>query len=246
MLLDICLPIKDEELILEDNALRLHSYLDSLTLDHDWRIVLIVNGSSDKTYEIAEKLKKTDETHFEVINIVSSGKGLALKTYFKESRADILSFMDSDLSVSLEDIPSLIEPILENEVDIVIGSRLLPGSKTSRSKIRDFTSRQYNKLSDYLFGHGLKDLQCGFKAFKNNVFQDLHFLLRDDKWFFDTEFVILAHYFKYKIKEIPVDWQENRYHERKSKVKNIEAYRFVKKLFEFKRYLKTIENKNVN
>jgi hypothetical protein len=128
---------------------------------------------------------------------------------------------------------------------MVIGSRLLPDSKTSRSKIRDFTSRHYNKLSDSLFGHGLSDLQCGFKAFKKDIFIALDPLLKDDKWFFDTEFVILAKYFDYKVKEIPVDWQENRFLERKSKIKNIEAYRFIKKLFEFRKYLKTIEKQKI-
>ena len=244
MLIDFCLPVKDEEIILEANALRLYDYLKSLNLKEDWRIIIIVNGSTDNSYQIAKNLEADYGQYFKVKNLGAGGKGLALKTYFRESEADILSFMDIDLVVALENSPELITPILNNEFDMVIGSRLLPDSKTTRSKLRDFTSRHYNKFSNSLFKHGLSDLQCGFKAFKKELFNKFDSLLIDDKWFFDTEFVILAKHFNHEVKEIAVDWQENRFKDRKSKVKNIEAYRFIKKLLKFKKYLKTLENKN--
>ena len=245
MLIDLCFPVKDEEIILEENSLKLYNYLSSQTSDFNWRIVIIVNGSTDNTFKIASDLESRYSQFFKVKNIEAGGKGLALKTYFNESDADILLFMDIDLAVSLENLPGLINPLLNNEADMVIGSRLLPDSKTTRSKLRDFTSRHYNQFSNSLFKHGLTDLQCGFKAFKKELYHDIKHLLKDDKWFFDAEFVILSKYFDYKVKEIPVDWQENRFQYRKSKVKNIEAYRFIKKLFEFRKYLKTIEKKKI-
>ncbi|MFZ4631914.1 MAG: glycosyltransferase [Patescibacteria group bacterium] len=241
MLIDFCLPVKDEEKILEANAIKIYNYLNSQKLDYDWRIVIIVNGSTDDSYQIAQDLESKYGKYFKAINIVNRGKGLALKEYFKDSEADILSFMDIDLAVSLEDLPNLINPIIKNESDLVIGSRLLPDSRINRSNLREFGSRSYNRLSRALFKHNLTDLQCGFKAFKKEVYHSLRHLLRDDKWFFDTEFVLLSRHFGYRVKEIPVDWQESRFFERKSKVRKIEAYHFVKKLIKFKRYIKKIK-----
>jgi glycosyltransferase involved in cell wall biosynthesis len=243
MLIDFCLPVKNEEAILKTNSLKLYDYLKSQNMAYAWRIIIIVNGSADNSFKIASDLEKKYTKYFKAKNIKAGGKGLALKTYFRESQADILSFMDIDLAVALENISNLIKPLLNNEADMVIGSRHLAGSKTTRSKFTNFRSSQYNKISQYLLGHKLSDLQCGFKAFKKELFVTLDPLLKDNKWFFDTEFVILAKHFNYKIKEIPVDWQENRFQKRKSKVKNIEAYRFFKKLFEFRKYLKTVEKR---
>lgn len=241
MLIDFCLPVKDEELILEANALKIYNYLNSKNTDYTWSIVIIVNGSSDKSFKVAKKLENDYPGRFKAKNIERGGKGLALKDYFRESRADILSFMDIDLAVSLESLPDLINPILKNEADLVIGSRLLPESKIARSSLREFGSRNYNRLSRIMFRNNISDLQCGFKAFKKEVFLKIENLLRDDKWFLDTELVILTDYFGYKIKEIPVDWEESRYFERKSKVRKIEAYHFVKKLISFKKYVKNLK-----
>lgn len=241
MLIDFCLPVKDEELILEANAIKIYEHLNSQDLSYDWRIVIVVNGSADKSYEIAKELENKYQNKFKAKNISLGGKSLALKEYFKESEADIFSFMDIDLSVSLNDIEGLISPLLNDNYDMVIGSRLLPDSKINRSHLREFGSQNYNRISRLLFKNDIRDLQCGFKAFKKGVFHNLKEHFRDDKWFFDTELVILAMHFDHKVKEIPVDWEENRYYERKSKVKKIEAYHFVKKLIKFKKYVKKIK-----
>lgn len=241
MLVDFCLPVKDEELILEANALKIYNYLNSQDTTYSWRIVIIVNGSTDKTYEISEELERRYPNKFKTKQIERGGKSFALKEYFKESEADILSFMDIDLAVSLDSITDLIEPILNNQADLVIGSRLLSDSRIDRSSLREFGSKNYNRLSRILFKNNIRDLQCGFKAFKKDVYIKIENLLRDDKWFFDTELVILTGYFSYKIKEIPVDWKESRFFKRKSKVRKIEAYHFVKKLISFKKYVKKLE-----
>lgn len=240
MLVDFCLPVKNEEDILEAHALKLYNYLKSKEINYDWRIIIIVNGSNDNSLKIAQDLESRYPTNFKYKNILSGGKGLALKEYFKESQADILAFMDIDLAVTLDSLPDLINPILSGETDLVAGSRLLPESKINRSPLREFGSTNYNRLSRRLFKNNLTDLQCGFKAFTKDLYRDLAKYLRDDKWFLDTELMILAKHFGYKIKEIPVDWQENRYRKRISKVKKTEAYVFVKKLLKLKKHLKQI------
>ncbi len=240
MVIDFCVPVKDEEPILEANALKIYNYLKSQSLNYDWRIIILVNGSKDNSYNIAKLLENKDSSKFKAFNMEKGEKSLALKEYFKNSEADILSFMDADLAVALENIGELINPFLTKDYDLVIGSRLLPTSKIKRSYLREFSSRGYNKISRLLFKNNIHDLQCGFKAFKKSLFDKISPYLRDNKWFFDTELILLAIHFNYRVKEIPVDWEENRYYKRKSKVKKIEAYGFIKKLFQFKKYLKKI------
>jgi len=241
MLIDFCLPVKDEECILLDNSLRLFKYLNNLNLDCNWRIVILVNGSTDKSFSIAGDLEKDHPHHFRAINYKLGGKSRSLKEYFKISEADILVFMDIDLAVTLNDIPALINPILQDQADIVIGSRLLPSSKTGRSALRELSSHNYNRLARLVMRNNISDLQCGFKAFKKSLFKKLEPYFQDDKWFFDAELIMLSLKFNYRLKQIPVDWLENRFFERTSKVKNSEAWYFVKELFALKKRLKKIK-----
>ena len=240
MLIDFCLPSRNEENILSANARRLLGYLSKLNLAYNWRIVIIINGSTDNSFRIATDLEKAYPEHFRAINYEEGGKSKSLKKYFTNSEADILAFMDMDLAVAIEDIPALINPLLENRADIVIGSRLLPGSKTGRSALRDFSSRGYNLLAQLVLRNNITDLQCGFKAFKKSLFKHLEPYFQDDRWFFDAELITLSLKFNYRLKQVPVDWLENRYFERISKVKNSEAWYFVRELFDLKKRLKRI------
>lgn len=227
MTIDFCLPVKDEENILALNANRLYNYLLSLNLSYDWKIVVLVNGSSDSSWKIAQDLEFSND-HFQAEFLELGGKGRALKTYFNKSQADILIFMDIDLAVSLNSLPGLIQSITAEPYDLVIGSRLVVGAHTDRSFWRSFTSHCYNFLSRLVLGHKFFDLQCGFKAIKRPLFNKLPSQLMSDSWFFDTELVIFSTFMEAKVKELPVDWQENRYDERKSKIRVVrDAWSFI-------------------
>lgn len=243
MLVDFCLPAKDEEEILEANALRLYDYLNSLQPNYNWRLVILINGSSDNSYAIAQDLVERYPNSFKALNYEAGGKSRTLKQYFPESEADILAFLDIDLAVAPKDIPNLINPLLANQADLVIGSRFLKTAKTSRSALRELSSHNYNRLARLIFKNKITDLQCGFKAFKKEVFQNLEPYFQDNRWFFDAELIMLALKFGYKIQEIPVSWEENRFFKRLSKVKKGEAWYFVKRLLELKKYLNTLEIK---
>jgi glycosyltransferase involved in cell wall biosynthesis len=240
MLIDFCLPAKNEELILKDNIERLLIYLNNLPTDYNWRIIILINGSTDKSYQISQELTHKYPQNCQAFNFSSNGKSLTLKEYFKQSPADILAFMDIDLAVNLNDIPSLINPLLNKQADLVIGSRFLPKSKTNRSLLRNLSSYGFNCLSRLIFQNKISDLQCGFKAFKKTLFTEFQAYFQDNRWFFDAELIMLTLKFNYKIQEIPVDWKENRYYKRKSKVRKNEAWYFVKKLFSLKRYLQKL------
>jgi len=219
MLIDFCLPVKNEEKILSGNLLKLKEFLSGRSWPFDWHLLIVVNGSSDRSAELAADLAKNNPGRIDFLVLSEGGKGRAVKAGWQASAADILVFKDIDLAVSLENIPNLLAPILSGESDLVIGSRLLAGARTERSWWRSLSSRLYNFLSRRLLGHDFFDLQCGFKAIRAEVFKDLSGLIKDDQWFFDTELVVWAKQLGYRVKEIPVDWQENRYAKRASRIK---------------------------
>lgn len=244
MTIEFCLPIFNEEKILRYNVLRLIEYMQKQNFSFNWKIILLINGSNDNSYEIGQNLS---HEHLKIIgcfNYPEAGRGKTLKRYYLTSPADILVYMDSDLAVSLDNIPDLINPLISDQADLVTGSRLLPESKIKRSFIRELSSQSYNFLSKIILGHKFSDLQCGFKAIRAPVFKAIAPYIKDEKWFFDTEIIAFSHYHGWRIKEIPVDWSENRWDERKSKVNVLhDSCKFIYNLIKLKiRLLKTTKH----
>ena len=238
MLIEFCLPVHNEEKIIEPNILRLYNYCNNQNYNFDWQIIIINNGSSDETGNISRGIIQK-YNKIKLFNISQPGKGGALKAYWSATKADTIIYMDIDLAVSLENINLLIKPIQNNEADLVIGSRLLPNSKVKRSFLREWSSRTYNWLSRFILNHNFSDMQCGFKAIKTKPLKKYSNHILDDKWFFDTELIFYFHHFSARIKEIPVDWQEERYDMRKSKL-NIfsNGIRFVFNLIRLRQRIK--------
>ncbi len=218
MLVEFCLPVYNEENILKENTLKLLEFLKQQSYNFAWRIIILNNGSTDNSKIIGQELVNH---RIKIIDFKDSGKGRAIKRYGLVSRADWLIYMDIDLAVSLANINDLTEQLITTQYDMIIGSRLLPESKVDRSPARSLSSKIYNFLSRIILSHKFTDLQCGFKAIRTEIFKNIIPLIKDNNWFFDTELIYLAHRRNYRLKEIPVNWSENRYQQRKSKVRLI-------------------------
>ncbi|MFH1837911.1 MAG: glycosyltransferase [Candidatus Kuenenbacteria bacterium] len=245
MFIEFCLPIYNEEKILKNNILELLNYCNNQNFNFDWQIVIINNGSIDDSEKICQELSNKYLRKIKTKSIKKPGRGRALKQYWLKSKADILLYMDIDLATSLDNIPNLINLIIRENYDLVVGSRLLPNSKTQRSFFRSLSSKIFNQLARMILNHHFSDLQCGFKAIKTDTFKKIQFYIQDNKWFFDVELIFFANYFKYKIKEIPVDWQENRYDQRKTKVNIIkDSIKFIIDLIKLKIRLLKLSAKN--
>ncbi len=241
MKVEFCLPVYNEEKILAESCQKLYNFLLDQNFNFDWQIVMVVNGSSDHSPLIAQRLSLEFPAKIKFENISEPGRGQALKRYWLNSPADIFVYMDIDLAVSLDAIPQLIEPLLKHECQLVVGSRLLPNSQIARSFIRELSSQTYNFLSRRLLKHHLSDMQCGFKAITKSAFTTIAPYLQDPNWFFDTEMIIISLAAGYQIKEIPVNWQENRYDRRKSKVKLLrDSSKMFRNLIRLRRRLPSI------
>jgi len=204
--IDVIIPVYNEQDCLERNILALHNYLDKMS-DFSWNIIIADNASTDKTPQIAKELSSKHENILHS-HIPMKGKGRALRNAFLQSNADIVCFMDADLSTDLHFLKLLIEG-LSRGYDISVGSRVLQASLTERGTIRKMISRACNLLIKCLFSSSFSDAPCGFKALKTDVAKKLVPLVKNNNWFFDTELLLLAEYNKYRIFEIPIQWKEN-------------------------------------
>jgi len=204
---DIVVPVYNEEVALPANIPILYNYCCNNLSEYAWKIIIADNASTDSTSVIAGKFAKSPQIFY--LKLPKKGRGLALRTAWLTSRADIVSYMDVDLSSNLEFFPALLSAI-ENNSDVAIGSRLARGSNVvGRTLLREIMSRGYNLLIKVFFSVSFRDAQCGFKAVKKNVFKILEPLIENDNWFFDSEMLILAEKSGYKVAEIPISWHDD-------------------------------------
>jgi glycosyltransferase involved in cell wall biosynthesis len=205
---DIVIPVYNGEKELKNSIKTIISFLRKINFPYKWKIIISDNVSTDNTPKIAKVLSK-EYKNVEYLFIPKKGRGIALRTAWMKSKAEIVSFMDVDLSVELEAFPRMVSKIAEGS-DICIGSRFLKESKVKRSLKREIFSRSYNFLLKLLFQNKFTDAQCGFKAFNTEAVKRILPFVNDDEWFFDTELLVLAERKKYKISEIPFTWTEGK------------------------------------
>ena len=204
---DVVVPVHNEQAILPDSIRRLHEYL-SAELPLDWRIVIADNASTDETLRIAMALA-ADLKGVELIALTEKGRGRALRAAWERSDADVVCYMDADLSTDLRALAPLLAPLLSGHSDVAIGTRLAPGSRVVRGAKRELISRGYNRLLHAALGARFSDAQCGFKAVRTEAARRLLPGVRDEGWFFDTELLVLAQREGMRIHEVPVDWVDD-------------------------------------
>lgn len=204
---EVVVPVYNEEAILPDSIATLCDYL-STYFPYRWSVVIVDNASTDDTLAVAEELAVAYRL-VSVMHLEEKGRGRALKTAWLASRADIVAYMDVDLSTNLRSFLPLIAPLATGHSELSIGSRLLKGATVTRQWKREVVSRCYNLLVKLLFRNRFSDAQCGFKALKSSVARELLPLVEDGEWFFDTELLLWAEERGFRIYEVPVDWIED-------------------------------------
>lgn len=207
MLVNVTIPVYNEEKILPSSIKTLQEFLDN-HCRFEWEIVIANNASIDGTLEVARQLS-SEVRGVRVVHLDQKGRGRALKEVWMESPADILSYMDVDLSSNLYTFPPLIEALMSGGFDIAIGSRLLKASTTKRSLKRETVSRAYNLLVKAFFFTKFSDAQCGFKAITKKAAKELLPSIEDTGWFFDTELLVIGEKLGYRIFDLPVSWIED-------------------------------------
>jgi len=201
---EIVIPVRNEEGALAPSIGRLAAFLRS-GFPFRTRITIADNGSSDGTWSVAKQLC-TELAEVRAVQIEQPGRGRAIRACWLGSDAEVLAYMDADLSSGLNALLPLVTPLLSGHSDIAIGTRLARGARVSRGSRREIISRCYNLLLQAILDVGFSDAQCGFKAIRADKARWLLPLTEDTAWFFDTELLVLAERAGLRVHEVPVDW----------------------------------------
>ncbi len=204
---DVVIPVLNEAHVLEKSVETLRRFLGR-GFDYSWKVVIVDNGSTDGTDQVARRIAEK-HADVEFLQLQQKGRGRALRYAWLKSQAEIVCYMDVDLSTDLEELPKLIRAVADENYDIAVGSRLMRESRTKRSLTREITSRVYNAVLKVCLATGFSDAQCGFKAVRRQVVTRVVPQVEDESWFFDTELLVLAEKQGYRIKDVPVVWTED-------------------------------------
>jgi glycosyltransferase involved in cell wall biosynthesis len=211
MTFDVTIPVLNEELTLAANVGTLHRFLSTHFPDTaQWKIVIADNGSEDNTRAIAEALSvQYTEVHW--VSVPRKGVGLALKTSWGQSTADIVGYMDLDLATDLPHFLTAYRALAVDGYDLVYATRLHPQAQViNRTLKREVASRVFNLLLKAYLGVRFSDGMCGFKFLRRDILPDLMAAGADnDGWFFSTELLTVAEWQHRKMYELPVKWTDD-------------------------------------
>jgi len=207
--IEIVIPVLNEEKALPVCIGKLLQFCERYMRSYDWEITIADNGSTDDTYSVACALsKKYSKIH--VFRLTEKGRGRALKSAWMKSQADVVAYMDVDLSTDLAHLPDAVDLVTSGECSLSVGSRLCKGSHVAGRTIkREIISRCYSILFRALFFVSFRDAQCGFKVVSRQVVNNVIPLVKDTGWFFDTELLIISEKNGYRVCEIPVNWTDD-------------------------------------
>src|SRR5215207_984923 len=205
--LDVVVPVYNEQALLADSVHRLHRHLRD-QFPFPARITIADNASVDDTPRIAEELA-AEVADVRVVRLEEKGRGRALHAAWSTSDARVLAYMDVDLSTDLAALAPLVAPLISGHSDLAIGTRLGRGARVVRGPKREIISRCYNLILKSTLAAGFSDAQCGFKAIRADVAERRLPHVADTGWFFDTELLVLADRSGLRIHEVPVDWVDD-------------------------------------
>lgn len=207
--LSIVIPAYNEEHRIPPTLERLHAFLQRQPLRYE--IVVVDDGSRDNTTGVVSLAMATIPNLRLVRQTPNRGKGAAVRRGMLEARGQIRVMCDADGSMPPEELPKLLAPIVSCQAEISIGSRYVEGAKTDvrQPLYRVLWSRLCNRVIQKSLVPGVRDTQCGFKAFTAEAARDLFRYGRIDGWAFDLEILALARRRGFQIAEVGVEWKDD-------------------------------------
>ncbi|HJV32988.1 MAG TPA: glycosyltransferase [Patescibacteria group bacterium] len=224
----VIIPAHDEAAILEGNAKRV-SWWGRETFGDGFTLVLSENGSNDSTAWVARLMEKVLPDTL-AVSSRAPGKGGAVKRGAAAVEADVYLMMDADLSADFASAEALVAAVASG-ADAAVGSRRLPDSVVDRPPVRRLATAAYAAAARAALGLRTRDLQCGCKAFSRRVRDVILPSVKDDGFFFDTEFLARLARAGMRVEEMPVRWSDRAAPDRASKVKIVRTgLDFLRKL----------------
>jgi dolichyl-phosphate beta-glucosyltransferase len=206
--LSVIIPAYNEEKRIERTLLDVDAYLEKQ--NYGYEIIVVDNNSNDKTAEVVKKLGSTTVQNARVISETTKGKGAAVRAGMLAATGDFRLFMDADNATPVSEIERF-WPFLSQGHDVVIGSRYVDPStvKIKQPFYRILLSRMSNFLIQFVLIPHIKDTQTGFKAFSADASKKIFSQITIFGWAFDMELLAIALKLSYRIREVPVSWEEH-------------------------------------
>ncbi len=204
---DIVIPVFNNSKDIPWSVENQYKFYEKRLKEYKWNIIIADNASTDETKDIVKNLMQKFK-RLKYMYIPKQGRGGAIEYSFLKSKADVLIYMDVDLATKLDALPTMVKLLAKNKADIVTGSRYHAKSKTKRKFSRFVLSKCFNGLLKLVLHVHFTDAQCGFKGMRKEIVKKLLPMIKDKKWFWDTEMLYLAEKNGYRIKEIPITWYE--------------------------------------
>jgi dolichyl-phosphate beta-glucosyltransferase len=207
--LSIVIPAYDEELNLASTLQDIAQYLKSK--NYNYEVIVVNDGSRDGTAAIAASQAKLFQYFTLLENSPNQGKGYTVKKGVLAAQGELILFMDADNSTRIDQIEKLIAALNEG-CDIAIASRRIPGAVIEKRQpfYRTIPGNIYIFLSKLILGVSVNDYNCGFKLYKKEAARLLFSKLTRNDWSFDSELIYLSCRYGFKIKEVPVRWQDKK------------------------------------
>ncbi|NIM06253.1 MAG: glycosyltransferase [Armatimonadetes bacterium] len=206
MQISVIIPTKNEAERLPATLEKVLSHLARQNME--WELIVVDNGSQDGTDRMVEE-QVSGNPRLKLLREMRPGKGAAIRKGMLAAQGDIVVFSDADLSCPIEEEEKLRDALAKG-YDIAIASRRLPESEVDRTPVRRVMSTLFNWVVQVLALPGIKDSQCGFKAFSREKARLLFGAGRIDGFAFDVELLFLARRMGWRIAEVPVRWHQSK------------------------------------
>jgi glycosyltransferase involved in cell wall biosynthesis len=205
--LSIVVPAYNEQERLPDTIRRIDDYLSR----SEWvfyEILIVDDGSTDRTVEIASEIAK-DRPNIRILrNPGNRGKGYSVRHGMTEACGQWRLFTDADLSAPIEEIDKLWNAMQRDHSQVAIGSRALDRSLIGvhQPGIRESAGRVFNRVMRAVIGLQIADTQCGFKLFEASAALEIFPRQTQERFGFDVEILFIAQKHGFRISEVPVRW----------------------------------------
>ncbi|MDI6704188.1 MAG: glycosyltransferase family 2 protein [bacterium] len=207
--LSIIIPAYNEERRICETLEKVSRFLADKS--YKYEIIVVDDGSKDRTCEAVNRFRQKCHGLRIISNSVNSGKGYSVKNGILNSKGEYVLFSDADLSTPIEEVEKLLYS-LRDGCEVAIGSRALPDSdlQVRQPLFRHCMEKLFGCFVRLLVIGGIRDSQCGFKAFTRGTAREIFSRQRISGFSFDAELLFIAKKRGLGIKEVPVIWRNSR------------------------------------